>query len=109
MENDGKTKIYPAEVETLIEAMKSIGGGEFTRQAASNLQKAVKATYTEGKKSSITMVIEISKTNEELVTLTGSTKANLPVRKIAGAFFVNQQTFLPSRNRPDQLVMNFNE
>ena len=46
-------EIHPGEIEVLIEAMKSIGGGELTRQAAENLQKAVKATYLNDKKSSI--------------------------------------------------------
>ncbi|HAC70147.1 MAG TPA: hypothetical protein DCF41_00330 [Arcobacter skirrowii] len=106
---DEQKEIYPAEIETLIEAMKSIGGGELTRQAAENLQKAVKATYLNDKKSSIQIVIEITKTNDEMITLTGSTKANLPANKIQGAFFVNQKTFLPSRNRPNQMVMEFNK
>lgn len=101
--------IQPVEIETLIEAMKSIGGGELTRQAAENLQKAVKATYLNNKKSSISIVIDIQKTNDEMITLTGSTKATLPTPKISGAFFVNQQTFLPTRNRPDQMVINFNK
>ncbi|MCT7489101.1 hypothetical protein AAHK07_09275 [Aliarcobacter cryaerophilus] len=102
-------EIHPGEIEVLIEAMKSIGGGELTRQAAENLQKAVKATYLNDKKSSISIVIEITKSNDEIVTLTGSTKATLPANKISGAFFVNQKTFLPTRNRPDQTVMVFKD
>ena len=108
MELNQQNEIFPAEIEALIEAMKSIGGGELTRQAAENLQKAVKATYLNDKKSSISITIEITKSNDEMITLTGSTKATLPANKISGAFFVNQSTFLPSRNRPNQMVMDFN-
>lgn len=99
--------IYPAEIEILIEAMKSIGGGELTRQAANNLQKAVKATCLEDKKSSVTIVLTIAKTNDEMITISGSTKASLPAQKISGAFFVNHQTYLPQRNRPNQTVIDF--
>lgn len=101
--------IYPAEIEILIEAMKSIGGGELTRQAAENLQRAVKATCLEDKKSSVTIVLTIQKTNDEMITISGSTKATLPAQKISGAFFVNHQTYLPQRNRPNQMVMEFNK
>ena len=105
--DDNNTEIYPAEIETLIDAMKSIGGGELTRQAASNLQKAVKATCLEDKKSSIIIELTISKTNDEMITISGSTRAKLPTQKIQGAFFVNHQTYLPTRNRPNQMVMDF--
>lgn len=105
--DDNNTEIYPAEIETLIDAMKSIGGGELTRQAASNLQKAVKATCLEDKKSSIIIELTISKTNDEMITISGSTRAKLPTQKITGAFFVNHQTYLPTRNRPNQMVMDF--
>ncbi len=101
--------IYPAEIEILIEAMKSIGGGELTRQAAENLQRAVKATCLEDKKSSVTIVLTIQKTNDEMITISGATKATLPAQKISGAFFVNHQTYLPQRNRPNQMVMEFNK
>lgn len=106
---DSKTEIYPAEIETLIEAMKSIGGGELTRQAAANLQSAVKATCIEDKKSSVIIELTINKTNDEMITISGSTKAKLPAQKISGAFFVNHQTYLPQRNRPNQTVMEFNK
>ncbi|OCL85714.1 hypothetical protein AAX26_01781 [Aliarcobacter thereius] len=99
--------IQPADVEVFIDAFKSIGGGNLALQVAQNLQKAVKNTYINEKKSSISINIDIIKTNDEMISLSGSTKANLPVQRISGAFFVNQQTFLPSRNRPDQMLMNF--
>ena len=86
---------------------KVLGGGELTRQAAENLQRAVKATVIEDKKSSVTIVLTISKTNDEMITISGSTRAKLPTQKITGAFFVNHQTYLPTRNRPNQMVMDF--
>jgi hypothetical protein len=39
-------EIHPDEINVLIDAMKSIGGGELTRQAAQNLQKAGNTNYT---------------------------------------------------------------
>ena len=104
-----ENEIFPAEIESLIDAMKSIGGGQLTQQAANNLQQAVKATCIEDKKSSITITLTVSKTNDEMITITGSTKATLPAQKIQGAFFVNHQTYLPTRNRPNQMVMEFNK
>ncbi|MFW2606225.1 hypothetical protein [Aliarcobacter butzleri] len=101
--------VQPEDVEVFIDAFKSIGGGHLALQVAQNLQKAVKSTYLNEKKSSISINIDIHKANDEMITLTGTTKANLPANKITGAFFVNQQTFLPSRNRPDQLVMTFDK
>lgn len=44
-----------------------------------------------------------------MITISGSTKAKLPTQKISGAFFVNHQTYLPQRNRPNQMVMEFNK
>lgn len=84
---DSKTETYPAEIETLIEAMKSIGGGELTRQAAANLQSAVKATCIEDKKSSVIIELTINKTNDEMITISGSTKAKLPTQKNQWCFF----------------------
>lgn len=100
-------EILPDEINVLIDAMKSIGGGELTRQAAANLQKAVKATCLEDKKSSVIIELTISKSNDEMITITGSTRAKLPTHQITGAFFVNHQTYLPQRDRPNQMVMNF--
>ena len=42
-----------------------------------------------------------------MITISGSTRAKLPTQKIQGAFFVNHQTYLPTRNRPNQMVMDF--
>ena len=44
-----------------------------------------------------------------MITISGATKATLPAQKISGAFFVNHQTYLPQRNRPNQMVMEFNK
>lgn len=107
MENN--TMIVPNEIEALIDAMKSVGGGELTQMAATNLQKVVKATMLEGKNSTIQINLKIVKTNEEMIIIEGTTKATLPTPKITGAFFVDKQKYLPSRNRPDQMVMDFNK
>ncbi len=103
-----QSTIQPGEVQSLIEAIQSIGGGLLSQQAATNLQKAVKATVLQGKKSSIVITLNIKKANDEMVTIEGTTKANIPQTPIAGGFFFNQRTYMPSRNRQDQMVIDFN-
>jgi len=44
-----------------------------------------------------------------MIVIDGTTKANIPTTPISGGFFYNPRTFMPSRNRQDQLVMNLNK
>lgn len=106
MEN--KQVVLPDAIETFVNAFKSIGGGELSEQTAINMQKAIKATMIEGKKSTVTVKFDIKQTSEETITIEGESKAAIPTPKVSGAFFVNQQ-YLPSRNRPDQAVIDFNK
>lgn len=101
--------ILPGEVQGLIDAIKSIGGGSLSQQAANNLQKAVKATVLQGKKSTINITLAIKKSGDDMITIEGTTKANIPITPISGGFFYNPRTFMPSRNRQDQLVMNLKQ
>lgn len=104
-----QTVILPPQVEAFVNAFKSIGGGDLSIQAGLNLSEAIKATMIEGKKSMVTITLAIAKTNEEMITIEGAVKATLPAPKITGAFFVDSQNYLPSRNRPDQQILNFNQ
>lgn len=102
-----KTEVLPAEVEAFLNAFKSLGGGDLSEQSAKHLAKAVKATMIEEKKSTVTITLGITKTNDEMISIDGSVKSTLPAKKISGAFFVDTQKYLPSRNRPDQKILDF--
>lgn len=104
-----ETTILPGEVQELIDAIKSIGGGALSQQAANNLQKAVKATVLQNKKSTVNITLSIKKSGDDMIVIDGTTKANIPTTPISGGFFYNPRTFMPSRNRQDQLVMNLNK
>ena len=105
----GKTVVLPKQVEAFVNAFQSIGGGDLSTQAGEKLSKAIKATMIEGKKSTVTITLGIARTNEEMITIEGAVKATLPTPKITGAFFVDCQNYLPSRNRPDQQVIDFDK
>jgi hypothetical protein len=109
MSVDEANKILPGEVESLIDALKSVGGGNLTRDAATNLQKCIKATVLEGKKSTITITLDIKKQGDDMIIIEGATKANIPIKKMSAGFFYSQSNFLPSRNRQDQMTMPFNK
>lgn len=101
-----ENQILPGQVQALIDAFKSIGKGELSEQAAQNLSDAVKATMIEGKKSSVTIKLEISKANDEMITLTGSTEAKIPKPKPSGSFFVDpMKNYVIGRSRPDQQIL----
>lgn len=104
-----ETVILPPEVEAFVNAFKQIGGGNLSIQAGTNLAKAIKATMIECKKSTVNITLEISKTNDEMISISGAVKTTLPTPKITAAFFVDTRNYLPSRNRPDQMVMDFKE
>lgn len=109
MSSPNDNTIQPGEVDSLIESLKSVGGGKLTQQAAENLQKCVKATVLQGKKSTLTITLDIKKQGDDMIMIEGATKANVPAQKMSAGFFYSQQNFLPSRNRQDQMVMPFNE
>ena len=98
-------EILPGEVQSLIDALNSIGGA-LSEKAAINLQKAVKSTVLQGKKSTVSITLAIKKQGDDMITIEGTTKANIPQTPITGGFFFNPRTYMPSRNRQDQLVMN---
>jgi len=103
------TVVLPKQVEAFVNAFQSIGGGDLSMQAGEKLSEAIKATMVQGKKSSVTITLGIGRTNDEMITIDGAVKATLPTPKITGAFFVDCQNYLPSRNRPNQTVLDFDK
>jgi hypothetical protein len=100
------TTILPDSQNALINALSSLGGGHLLTQAAEDMQAAVKAAMMDGSATSVTIRLEFKKTTPETLAIKGSSKATIPVLKPASMFFVNDQ-YLPSRDRPNQQLMNF--
>ena len=101
-----ENQILPGHVDPMIAALKSVGKGSLAAQMAENLQDAVKATMLEGKKSTITMKLEITKQSDEMITLTGYSEAKIPKPKPSGSFFVDpMKNYTIGRNRPDQQIL----
>ena len=88
-----------------IDAFRALGGGEIAEETAEKLQECVKATMIEGKASTLTITMGIKRTSEETVVIDGEVKAKIPKPKKSSSYYVNLQTFLPSRNRPEQQVL----
>ncbi len=101
-----ENQILPGHVDAMIAALKNIGQGSLAEQIAEHLQEGVKATMIEGKKSTITIKLEISRQSDEMITLVGSSDAKIPRQKPSGSFFVDpMKNYQIGRNRPDQQVL----
>lgn len=57
------------------------------------------------KKSTITIKLDIAKVADDQITMVGTVSSKIPEPKIKTGFFVNDRTFLPSRNRPEQQTL----
>jgi len=102
--------ILPRHVESMIEALKAIGKGSLAEQIAKGMQDAVKATALEGKKSSITIKLEISKQSDEMLSLTGECIVKIPKPKPSSSFFFDAMDgYQIGRNKPDQQILPFKE
>jgi len=98
--------ILAGHVEALIGALKSVGKGSLADQAALNLTEAVKATMLEGKKSTVTIKLEIAKQSDEMISLTGYSEAKIPQPKPTSSFYVDpMKGYQIGRNRPDQQIL----
>ncbi len=98
--------ILPSEVETAIEMFRSIGKGDFLVDLARKLQSAVKATMIDEVNTSLNIRLEFRRVKgEDMITIAGSTKANIPEPKKSTHFFVNDRTYLPTRRQPDQQTL----
>lgn len=98
-------EVVASEIEAFINALRVVGNGEIADNAASALRECVKATMIQEKKSSISIKLEISKVADDQITMTGTVDHHVPRPKIKTGFFVNTQTFMPSRNRPNQQIL----
>lgn len=101
----GDQEVVASEIEAFINALQVVGNGEIANNAASCLRDCVKATMIQDKKSSITIKLEISKSADDQIVMVGDVSNVLPRVKIKTGFFVNQQTYMPSRNRPNQQIL----
>lgn len=100
--------IHPEHVKAMIEALKSIGRGSVADQAAQHLTDAVKATMIEGKKSVVTIKLEIQRQSDEMVSVTGWSEAKIPKPKPSSSFFVDpMKNFMIGRNKPEQKILDF--
>ena len=97
--------VLPNQVEAFINAFKSIGQGQLSEKAATHMQKAVKATMIEEKKSTVTVKLHITKTADDQIVIEGECSSTVPKPKVKAAFFVDTRNFLPSRNRPNQQIL----
>jgi len=98
-------EVLNSEIQAFIDAFQTVGNGEIADETAKNLRKCVKATMLQEKKSTLTIKIDISKVADDQITMTGTVSAKIPETQIKTGFFVNDRTFLPSRNRPEQKIL----
>lgn len=100
--------IHPGHVEAMIAALKAVGKGSVAEQAANHLLEATKATMIEGKKSTVTIKLEITRQSDEMVSVTGWSEAKIPKPKPSCSFFVDpMKDFMIGRNKPEQQLLDF--
>jgi hypothetical protein len=97
--------IVPTNIEAFINAFHSIGGGIFADDTAEHMRDCVKATMMHEKKSQLTIVLDIEKIADDQIAITGAVRSKKPESKPKAGFFVNDMTFLPSRERPKQQTL----
>lgn len=98
-------EVFASEIDAFINAFRTIGNGDIADNTARALKACVKATMIQEKKSTITIKLEISKVADDQITMVGEVNHTIPRPKIKTGFFVNEQTFMPSRNRPNQQIL----
>lgn len=101
----GNQEVLTSEIQAFIDAFRTVGNGEIAEETSRNLKKCVKATMIQGKKSTLTIKLEISQIADDQIAMIGTVSAKVPEPQIKTGFFVNQQTYMPSRNRPTQQVL----
>ena len=97
--------VLNSEIQAFIDAFRAVGNGDIADETAKKLKSCVKATMIQEKKSTLTIKLEISKVAEDQIAMTGTVSAKIPEAQIKTGFFVNDRTFLPSRNRPEQQIL----
>lgn len=98
-------EVFASEIDAFINAFRVIGNGDIADNTARALKACVKATMIQDKKSTITIKLEISKVADDQIAMVGDVSHTIPRPKIKTGFFVNDQTFMPSRNRPNQQTL----
>lgn len=98
--------VLPKIEESLINVLLIVGGGTVLTEAAKQLQDCVKSAMLDGASTSLTIKLEFKKSTDESLKIRGYSKCSIPVIKPSSAFFVSQD-YLPSRERPNQQLMNF--
>lgn len=100
-----QTEVLASEIEAFISAFRVVGNGEIAEETSRRLKECVKATMLQEKKTTLTIKLEIGKIADDQISMTGTVSAKIPVPQIKTGFFVNDRTFLPSRNRPEQQTL----
>lgn len=98
-------EVLASEIQAFIDAFRAVGNGEIADETSRKLKECVKATMLHEKKSTLTIKLEVSKIADDQIAMVGSVSSKIPEMQIKTGFFVNQQTFLPSRNRPQQQIL----
>lgn len=98
-------EVLAAEIEAFISAFRVVGNGEIAEETSKKLKECVKSTMINDKKTSITIKLEIAKVADDQITMVGTVSAKIPEPQIKTGFFVNDRTFLPTRNRPEQQTL----
>lgn len=98
-------EVLAPEIDAFIDAFRIVGNGDIADNTARGLKKCVKATMLEGKKSTLTIKLEITRTTDETIAMSGEVNTKVPVPKVVSSFFVNRMTNLPTRNRPNQGIL----
>jgi len=98
-------EVLASEIQAFIDAFQTVGNGEIAEETAKKLKKCVKATMLQEKKSTLSIKLEIAKVADDQITMVGTVSASVPEPKIKTGFFVNDRTFIPSRNRPKEQIL----
>ncbi len=98
-------EVLASEIEAFISALRVAGNGEIAEEASRKLKECVKATMVQEKKTTLTIKLEIGKIADDQISMTGTVSAKIPKPQIKTGFFVNDRTFLPTRNRPNQQTL----
>lgn len=98
-------EVLASEIEAFISAFRVVGNGEIAEETSRKLKECVKATMVQEKKTTLTIKLEIGKIADDQISMTGTVSAKIPEPQIKTGFFVNDRTFLPTRNRPNQQTL----
>ncbi|MDL0089268.1 hypothetical protein [Campylobacter gastrosuis] len=101
-------KVINSDIDVLIDALRSLGGGAFLSETAKNLKTAINSVVSTSKPASVTLKLTIKPDQHESgqIVVFGQNGLNLPKEPVKTRFYVSNE-MLPSRNAPEQLVFDF--